>query len=60
MGKTSIVIERNKYGDIMVNVINEDLSSKERNEIKYKIYKQINESYKNLLKYLPQTDGNDK
>lgn len=54
MSNTRIVIENN-----LVSVINDDLTSEERNKIKYEVYKQINGSYDELLKHLPKTDGND-
>jgi len=58
MSGTKVIISKNKFGNKIVNVINDDLSEQEKTMIKYEVYKTINESYHMLLKHLPKTDGN--
>lgn len=56
MEKTKIKIVRNHLGARDVIVTNDDLTQEQKNLIKYEVYKQINESYHNLMKSL-QTNG---
>lgn len=54
MTETKIRIEKNKFGGHEVIITNDDLTEAEKNKVKYSVYKSINESYKNLIKYLPK------
>jgi RNA-binding protein YhbY len=56
MNETKVVITKNKYGNRFVEVINDDLSQREKTLIKYEVYKNINESYQKLLQHLPEED----
>ncbi len=54
-----IEVKTNSFGNIFVNLVDGDMSIEKKNEIIYGVYKLINESYAELLKHLPITEGKD-
>jgi hypothetical protein len=56
MSETKVIITKNKHGNRFVEVINDDLSQREKTLIKYEVYKNINESYHKLLQHLPEEE----